>query len=174
MSFICALAALAALFTLGCSKKSTETPPARMGENLRVGSLIYTVTETHWADQLDETAGARMPSNRFLVVRVSVTNSGGGETIIPAMSLIDANGTVHNELNNGTGLRDWLGMIRRIKPAQSEHGAVLFDVPVNAYTLQVSYDDDNPEHEVIGRINIPLKLDFESAPPTADKVLPAR
>jgi hypothetical protein len=146
-----------------------------MGENLRVGSLIYNVTETQWADQLGgDAAAARMPSQRFLLVRLSVTNSGAGETIIPAMSLVDANGTVHNELTDGTGVPNWLGMIRRIKPAQTEHGAVLFDVPVNAYTLQVSYDDDDPELVVIGKVNIPVKFDGDFAPPPADKALQTR
>ena len=173
IQIICALIAPMAFYSSGCSTKTAEVPPGRMGENLRVGSLIYNITETSWTDQLGD-SGARMPANQFLLVRVSVTNSGGSDTIIPAMSLIDANGEIYNELTDGTGVRDWLGMIRRIKPAQSEHGSVLFDVPVNAYTLQVSYEDDDPEHEVIGRVNIPLKFDAEPPPPPADKAVPTR
>jgi hypothetical protein len=65
-------------------------------------------------------------------------------------------------------------MIRRIKPAQTEHGAVLFDVPVNEYKLQVSYDGDDPEQEITGKVDLPLKFDGDFAPPPADKAVPTR
>jgi hypothetical protein len=115
-----------------------------------------------------------MPSHRFLMVRLSVTNSGGVETIIPAMSLLDANGNVHSELADGRGVPNWLGMIRRIKPAQTEHGSVLFDVPFNEYTLQVSYEGEDPEKEITGKVSLPLKFEGDFAPPPADKAVPAR
>jgi hypothetical protein len=173
--YIYPVTAVLALLSVSCSKGTPETPPARMGENLRVGSLVYTVTETQWADQLGtDLAVARMPSHRFLMVRLSVTNSGGEETIIPAMSLLDVNGKIYAELTDGSGVPNWLGMIRRIKPAQTEHGSVLFDVPVNEYKLQVSYDGDDPEQEIIGMVNLPLKFEGDFAPPPADKAVPAR
>src|SRR5687767_397945 len=98
------LFALAALLASGCSKNKAAPIVARMGENLTVGSLIYNVIETEWKDQLGDTPPGRIPANRFLLVRLSITNSGGTETIIPAMSMADSRGTVHNELTDGAGV----------------------------------------------------------------------
>jgi hypothetical protein len=144
-----------------------------MGEDVQVGSLTYNVTDTDWRDQLGSAPTQRLPSNRYLLVRMSITNKGSAEAIVPTMTLIDGSGTVYTELTEGADVSDWLGMIRRIRPSQTERGVVLFDVPAKAYTLQVAYEGDDPESEKTGRIAIPLRLETDIAVPPADKAVPA-
>jgi hypothetical protein len=143
-----------------------------MGEDLHVGPLTYNVIDTDWKDRLGEGTSARMPSNRFLLIRMSVTNAGNSETIIPTMTLIDSSGTTHTELTDGAGVPDWLGMIRRVQPSQTQRGVVLFDVPGKAYSLQVAFEGEDPESEKTGRVTIPLRFDPESQVPPADKAVP--
>ena len=163
---------LTLLPSVACSKKNPKPFTARMGENLTVGSLVYNVIETEWKEQLGEGATGRLPANRFLLLRLTVTNSGGAETIIPAMTLFGPGGVEHREITDGTNVPNWLGMVRNIKPAQTEQGTVVFDVPVGSYSLQVSSESDDPERELLGRVDIPLKLESESPAPSADKAVP--
>lgn len=129
-----------------------------MGERVQVGTLIYTVLETEWLDQFGEGANARMPRNRFLTVRLSVTNSGIAPSGVPPMSITDASGHSFAELNDSPAPPEWLGYIRTVQPADTLHGRVAFDVPAAAYQLKVS-DDVEPENVKSVAIELPLQLD---------------
>jgi hypothetical protein len=152
-----------AAFALGCSKRPTGARVFAMGEHAEVGSLIYTVLETEWHDRLGAGPAARPPRNRFLAVRVSVTNSGAALAAIPPMSVLDASGAAYPEEDSGQGLEDWLGMLRTVAPAQTEQGRVLFDVPRGDYQLRVTDDTFEPEDQHVALIEVPLR--FESGPP---------
>jgi hypothetical protein len=128
-----------------------------MGERVEVGSLIYTVMDTEWHTQLGEGPDARLPQHRFMTVRLSVTNSGVSDSAVPAMSLVDAQGQAYPELTDGHGVAEWLGLLRTVKPAQTERGRVLFDVPTGAYRLRVANDAD-PEEQKAAHIDLPLQL----------------
>lgn len=147
------------LLSLGCSsqKNLTDSRVFRMGERVEVGSLIYTVMDTEWHDQLGEGPSARLPQNRFLLIRLSVTNSGVSDSAVPAMSLVDARGQSFTELTDGQGVTEWMGFLRTVKPAQTERGRVLFDVPTGAYRLRVA-NDAEPEIQKAAHIEIPLQL----------------
>ena len=136
-----------------------------MGERVQVGGLIYTILHTDWKDQLGEAVtAARVPTHRFLLVHLTVTNGGGTEAPIPPLVLVDQKGQTHQELSSGEGVPDWLGMIRLVKPASTDEGQILFDVPRGAYKLQVSEGGD-PEQEKTALVDLPLSLDPQAPVP---------
>jgi len=143
----------------GCSshKASTDRRIYQMGERVQVGPLIYTVLESEWQDELGEGLTARTPQNRFLVIRLSVTNSGVKDSGIPPLALLAARGQTYPELNNGEGVSQWLGYLRSLKPSATEHGRVLFDVPSSSYRLRVS-NEAEPEQEKTALIEIPFQV----------------
>jgi hypothetical protein len=65
---------------------------------------------------------------------------------------------------NGEGVPDWLGMLRKVQPAETQTGRVVFDVPRADYQLRVTDDAFHPEDVKVALIQIPLR--FESG--TAD------
>jgi len=131
----------------GCTRRSGggAAQVFAMGERVQVGPLIYLVQDLEWRDQLGEGLQAQMPRHRFLLVRLSVTNSGIREADIPPLSLVGSDGRTYPELERVNGLPEWLGYLRMIQPAATEHGRVVFDVPAGAYRLRVVglLEDDN-------------------------------
>src|SRR5712692_5918560 len=138
-----ALGLVFAVWSTACSAtKSGPRDQYRMGEKVQAGPLIYTVLETQWKSQLGELLTATVPNNRFLLVKISVTNSGGSEVMVPSLSLEDAGGRSYPEVSDGRGVPQWLGLLRRVSPAQTEQGNVAFDVPTAAYKLRLSDPND--------------------------------
>ena len=109
-----------------------------MGDKIALGHLIYTVFESQWLTQIGEDANARIPENRFFLVRVSVTNSGGEAVVAPNLTLEGENGTSVPELSNGEGVPQWIGYLRHIYPAESAQGNLVFDVPPKRYKLRIT------------------------------------
>jgi len=158
---------------VGCSRKAGSggalgTFP--MGERVRVGPLLYTVQDAEWHDQLGEGVQSRMPQHRFLTIRLSVTNSGIRPAEIPPMSLISADGQTYPELTGGAAVPEWLGYLRSVAPAATEHGRVLFDVPSGSYRLRVTAVTDADE-EPFALVEIPFQV--APAPPLVPQT-PAR
>lgn len=149
---------IAALCVLGSSCKdrasSGEVGTFNMGERAQAGALIYTVVDSQWAISLGDGALARVPTNRFLTISLTVVNSGKDTYSVPAFTLIDDNGKTYQELDNGEGVPNWLGVIRAVQPAQSTQGTILFDVPQKQFKLRVGDDTDLK----YGLIRIPLSL----------------
>ncbi|MEK7409178.1 MAG: DUF4352 domain-containing protein [Acidobacteriota bacterium] len=138
-----------------------------MGERVQVGPLIYTVLEGEWRDQLGAPPNLRTPQHRFLILRLSVTNSGARESSIPPLTLIGPGDQSYPELTNGEGVEQWLGYLRSLSAAGTEHARVLFDVPSGSYRLRV-VNEAEPEEERAALIDIPFQ-----APP-APPELPIR
>jgi hypothetical protein len=141
-----------------------------MGERVQAGPLIYTVLQAEWVQQLGDGDKPRMPQKRFLLLKVNITNSGGRDTLVPAMTLEGANGETFTEQTDGEGVTDWLPILRRLSPAETLEGLVLFDAPQGAYQLRVREEADLAQEDGQERseiIEVPLNL---RAPP----VLPAR
>lgn len=156
------MAASTLLLLVNCS--TPEKPKARtyaMGDKAETGPLIYTVFDTQWLPALKSADKDRVPVNRFFVVRLSVLNSGGAETTAPPVSLVDDSGQTYAELHDGEGVPDWLGILRRIKPVDTERGNVLFDVAPKHYKLRVS--DDSEQHTAF--IDLPLNFSGSAALP---------
>lgn len=151
-------ALLACVLAPGCSSRAREGDGKvySMGEPAQVGRLIYTVIDADWFDQLGEPPNVRLPERRFLVLRVSVTNSGADVAGVPRTRLEDARNAI-DELSDGRGVPDWMGGFRQVQPAETEVGALVFDVPLGTYRLRVFNDADGAE-EVSGLIEIPVMV----------------
>lgn len=171
--------AAAALIATGCSKKDKPDPSKTfaMGSPVSVGPFTYVVTESEWKESLDGGNGStRLPQDRFLILRLSVSNHSTADAYVPMLTLIDSKGKEHRELDKGDGLSQWLGVLRPLTPSQSETGEILFDVAPGEYSLVVSSGGD-AESELTSRVIIPMHVepspvkgvDPLSAPPAATK-----
>ena len=138
------------------------TPPEaqlhRMGERVTVGSLIYNVFEDQWKPQLGQGADARVPKDRFFLLRLSVVNGGSTDLMVPALTLVDDGGQTYPELSNGDGVPEWTGYLRRVKPAETLQGNVVFDVPPKHYRLRVADETSQKTRD----IDIPLNFASEN------------
>jgi hypothetical protein len=144
----------------GCSKSPKNQPVIiAAGDKATVGQLVYTVTDTQRTQTLGEDPNtARTAQNRFYLVKVSVLNSGADDQPIPAMTLVDDQGQSYPELADGTGVPNWLGVVRKVGSAQTEQGNVVFDAPTKHYRLRLT-DPSFDEREV--SIDIPLDFTHE-------------
>jgi hypothetical protein len=133
----------------------------RTGEQVQVGQLIFTVLDAEWRPQIDDTTAAKYPTHRFLVVRLTVTNGGATEATIPHLTLQDAKGKTYPEFAEAGGVPEWLGVLRRIRPVETQQGRVVFDVPMGAYQLRVTDSFEHAE-EKYALVEIPLRLDSEA------------
>jgi hypothetical protein len=130
-----------------------------MGQGVPVGPLTYNVIETNWKSQLGGGPSAKIPKNRFLLVKLTITNGAGQTNAIPEMALITPSGQVFQEITEGVeSVPKWLGVLRNIASVQTEEGIVVFDVPLGAYKLQVT-DGGEIGSEKKALIEIPLQLE---------------
>jgi hypothetical protein len=129
-----------------------------MGDRIELGRLIYNVFEAHWVTHLGEQPSTRVPNNRFLLLRVSVVNSGGSALSVPPLQLVDDAGQTYAELSDGAQAPNWIGILREVKPAESLQGNVLFDVNPAHYKLRVTDETE----ERAGLVNIPLQFQPET------------
>lgn len=166
-----AAAAGCLLLTASCSSSSSTSagPIHQMGERVQVGALNYIVLESEWVTDLPGEAGPRVPASKFLLVRVTVTNSGNRDINIPLLTLIDDKGNEVMETSEGQGVEEWLGILRTIKPAETLPGRLLFDAKPLNYKLRLS-DGGDPDAEVTRMVSIPLKLkEYEKFEPGTGK-----
>lgn len=159
-----ALALLAAALVLtACTRKPPQARTYPLGEKITLGHLIYAAYETQWLPQIGTAPFARIPQNRFFLVRIAVTNSGGESAASPNLSVVDDNGNSYPELSDGNGVPQWIGYIRQISQADTLQGNLVFDVPPRHYRLRVT----DPDGQRAALIDLPL----EFAPETPD-ILP--
>jgi hypothetical protein len=166
-----ALVTVATLISCGSSTGEDKAIPTyTMGERAQAGPVIYTVFESKWAPQLGAGSTARIPKNRFCLLRLSMVNSGSNDAVAPTMNLIDDNGQRYPELSDGEEVPQWAGFVRRIKPADTLTGNVIFDVPARHYKLEVT--DEMEERKAI--IDIPLSFTSDQLPinPTVQDSMP--
>ena len=123
--------------------------------------MIYNVYEAQYLLKLGDGPEARLPTNRFLLVHLSVVNGGSAKTTvsIPTLTVQDDAGQSYTESDNGEGVIQWLGFARKVRPAESLTGTVAFDVAPKHYKLRIS--DETDEHYAL--VDIPLSFG-ESAP----------
>lgn len=146
------------LFTACKKQEATESKNHEMGERVSFGPFTYVVVESSWKNQLGEGFNIRAPQNRFLMVTLSVTNRGGSEATLPMLTMEGSNGQTYQELQDGNGVTNWLGVIRTIAPAQTIQGKLLFDVPLSSFRLRVP-DGGESGYEKYTSIEIPLNID---------------
>jgi hypothetical protein len=146
---------LLTLQLISCSSLSSKKQPViyAAGDKAAIGPLVYNLTDAETAQQLgDDPASPRTPQNRFYLIKVSISNSGNEDQPIPAMSLVDESGQSYNELSDGGGVPNWLGVVRKVAAAQTEQGYVAFDAPTKHYRLRLN--DPLDESEI--SIDVPL------------------
>lgn len=155
-----ALLIFGALLT-GCRQQGALAKPWQMGEKVQVGTFIYTVLEADWKTELHGNLGSILPKNRFLVLRISVTNAGGEDRSLAFLQLKDEKGGEYTEFSELEGVSGWLGILRKLPPAGNEQGLIVYDVPPSSYKL-VATDNANPGEEKTTMIDIPLVMKPES------------
>lgn len=136
-----------------------------MGSRVQIGPMSYVVLDTEWQTELSGREGTKRPQHRFLIVRLTMTNSGGKNVNLPLFTLIGANETQYSEVSEGIeNVNGWLGALRQLSPAQTEQGAIVFDAPQASYKLQLS-DGGAIDSEKTALVDLPL--DFKNvAPPS--------
>lgn len=156
---------VAACFTLlaGCGRKPA-TPVVRMGERAEIGSFVYSVLEARWARQLGEGPSPRLPRSSFLLLRVSATNGSPRNFSIPQLTLVASSGEEYQELSEGEGVTDWIGLMRDVEPLETKTRWVLFDVPRADYRLRVADDAFDPADAKTALIEVPVRLIAASDP----------
>lgn len=145
------------LLSSGCIK-STEVKTFAQGDKAEIGFITYNVFDSQWLPQLGGGLVPRVPSERFLQLRVTVGNGGVSEFLIPPLNLVDDDGRVYTELSDGEGVSKWLSASRMVGPADTADGNVLFDVRPKHYRLRVE-----SETGAVAFIDLPLKFGGDSA-----------
>jgi hypothetical protein len=150
---------VAACFTLlaGCGRKPV-TPMYQMDERAEIGSFVYSVLEARWAQQLGDGPSPRLPRSGFLLLRVSATNGSARDFTIPQMTLVASTGQEYQELSDGEGVADWIGLLRDVEPLETKTKWVLFDVPRADYRLRVADDAFDPADAKTALIEVPIRL----------------
>jgi len=159
----CTLAGFMALFVLtlgGCGKQQQPRSEFAMGERVPIGQLTYSVIETAWKTQLGESFKVRNPEQRFLLIKVSVTNGTGKDVSIPLLTLEGPSGQTYRELPDGDGVENWFGLLRTLSPGQTQQGNLVFDVPLTSYKLRVP-DINDSGFEGFASVQIPLRMDAD-------------
>jgi len=146
----------------GCSSDLTSIKKEAVravaaGDKAGVGHLTYNVIDSQVLAQLGEDANPRVPHDRFLVVQIAVTNSSNVDNPIPAVELVGDSGQTYNEVADGTGVPNWLGVVRHVGPGQTERGAVAFDAPAAHYRLR--FTDETMNSEILA--DLPLSYAHE-------------
>lgn len=152
------VAGFAALLLTGCSQPSFPVRTYPMGDKVNLGHLVYTVYETQWLTQAGTAPAIRLPQNRFFLVRISAGNSGGGDLMVPNLTVEDDQGHSYPELQNGDGIPQYIGYLRSVAPAEAAAGNLVFDCPPGHYKLRVTDEDG----ERAALIDIPLSFTSET------------
>lgn len=163
------------LTIVACSSSPASSPvhTYHLGEKAVASPLTYTVFDTQWLTHIGEGTQAKVPTNRYFVIRLSIWNGGSGEVLVPAMSLHDDRGQSYPELTDAEGVPNWIGYLRRIKANETLQGNIVFDVPPGRYVLQMS----DPSEERRARVDLPLKFAEPNpipVPLSEDKLSPNR
>jgi len=144
----------------GCRQTQAKTVYG-VGEKVVSGPLSYNVIDASWKAQLGESFKVRLPEQRFLVITLSITNGSGHDISIPFLQIEDEKGNTREELQNGEGVDNWLGMLRTVSPAQTIEGKILFDAPLTSYRLRLP-DGSQPGQEHFVWAEIPLQIDTDA------------
>jgi hypothetical protein len=145
----------AALSLAGCAANSVVKPrAATLGERIELGHIIYTVFDTQWLTKIGEGVDAKVPQNRYFLIRLSAANSSNAPVMIPPMTLVDDENKTYDELSDGQFVPQWIGLLREVKTAEAKQGNVAFDVLPRHYKLRIADEDE----QSAALVDIPLSL----------------
>src|SRR5258708_30921703 len=97
MGFSRWLATLAILASQMACVRPSPVNVYRMGEKVQAGQLIYNVFETKWQAQIGEGGQVRTPAHRFMLVHLTVVNSGAEPVSVPSFKLTDESARTYAE-----------------------------------------------------------------------------
>jgi len=103
--YACTLLAAVSALQMACMAPAPPVNVFHLGDKIQAGPLIYNVMEGKWRAQIGEGPDPRVPERRFLIVHLTVTNSGGQDLDIPSLTLVDQGGQVFNESLDAAGYR---------------------------------------------------------------------
>jgi hypothetical protein len=153
------IAVAAVVFLNSCGgSKDAGVKVYELGGRVETGHLIYTVFETQWLPQIGGGDTARVPKHRFFLIRLSAVNSGSEDLLVPNLTLRDDQGNSLEELSDGDQVSQWLGYVRKVKPADSIAGNIVFDAEPKHYRLHVT--DENGEKPAI--VDLPLNFNADA------------
>jgi hypothetical protein len=151
------MALVCAAFASGCSKGNASfIGTFRMGERVQAGSLVYQVLESDWRSELG--SAGRTPKNRYMFVKLSITNTSSNTISVPTLMIEGAGQTYPEVTEDMDKVDNWLGLLRNIGPSQTEQGWIVFDAPMAAYKLVVT-DAGEIGHEKSAHVEIPVQLE---------------
>jgi hypothetical protein len=155
---------LLACFVLGLTGCSTDAPNTTQnvhvvpaGEKAIAGHLTYSVLDSQILTQAGAADSPRVPKERFVVVQLAVTNTGNTDASIPGVTLEGDSGETYNELTDGSGIPNFLGVLRRVAAGQTTRGAIAFDAPAAHYRLR--FADEDSANEILA--DLPLTYAHE-------------
>jgi hypothetical protein len=151
------LIAVCALTITACRKgrDASFIGTFHMGEKVQMGPMVYQVLESAWKTELG--SGGRTPKDRYLFLRLSITNGGGAPESVSNLTL-EGNGKTYNEVTEDMDKVDnWLGLLRNVGVSQTEQGWIVFDAPVGAYKLVITHGDIGEEK--YAHVDIPVQLE---------------
>jgi Domain of unknown function (DUF4352) len=146
----------------GCQRQNSAQIDYQMGERITNGPMVYNVVQTAWKTQFGDLFSTRTPRNRFLLIMLSATNSGGKEVSLPFFALEGSNGAEYKEIETGDGVDNWFGLLRTLNAAETRQGNLVFDVPLTSYRLRLT-DGAEPGTEKTVWVEIPLRLDTDTS-----------
>ena len=153
---------LVSLGLASCGDSDEKVYPVRtfnMGERITLGHIVYVVYETQWLTHLGDPPDSRVPQHRFFLIRLSAVNGTSKDIMIPNFALEDDKGGKFPEITDETNaVPQYIGYLRRVKPAESAQGHALFDAPPRHYRLKIS----DEENERTAYVDIPLSFTSES------------
>ena len=154
------LLVLAALVSqTACVKPAPPVNVFKIGDKVQAGPLIYSILEADWHERLGTGEQARPAQRRFLVVHLNVTNSGAEVLSVPGLRLLDDDGRLLSETIDGRNVPSWLGLIRRLKPADTLDGNILFDVEPKSYKLRLDGESDAGQ---LTLVEMPLRFGLDT------------
>jgi hypothetical protein len=153
--FSCALLVAPFALQIACVKPAPPVNVFRLGDKVQVGPLIYNVLEAKWRPQIGDGSEARVPDHRFLIVHLAVTNSGALDIDLPLMTIVDQAGQVSNESLDGRGVPYWMGLIRKLKPADTLDGTIVFDIDPKSVKLKL----DDGSGVALSMVELPLQFE---------------
>lgn len=162
---------LLSLLLLGCQKQETKITTYQMGDRIELGRLTYVVVESNWRTQLGEGLQRKSPQNRFLVLNLSITNRGASDASIPFLNIESSNGQRYQELGENVPVSDWLGIIRKIPPAQTLQGQIVYDVPLGPFKLELPEATESG-YDKYAWVEIPVRFDTDQVQPPLPSNLP--
>ena len=147
--------AAASLILCCCQQvKEVQTKSFKIGEEAAAGAVAYQVLDAEWKDSIEgSSAAVRVPTNRFLSIRLSIRNQSGKEVSLPFLSVTGKGGTSVMEVSEGQ-IPNWLGMLRGIAAGETVEGQILFDVAPGSYKLRIT-DGGEGEAEKTALVDLP-------------------